>query len=583
MDPDVLPRSRADVPTGAESEANSATPRTWRAVPWGPLISIALAAVSTGYFYRGFFGSGFQLFQGDNQDGRLTAWISSHWWNPFLFSDNWRDLGIFFPIPSTLGFSDTFLITGVLSAPLGWMGFSSSVGFQWALIFVSLTGYVSAVVLFRVGPRASWPIANLGAFSLVFANGLIAGSSHPQLILWQWAPLVVLLLLWAARAHTRLGKFGWGLSAGVVIGALTYSAFLVGWLLVIGLALIFLLCLPLIWARGLLLGFVRRLWIVAASLALGIVSWVPALIATYLWVLQQTGGRSLESVMLFALDPREIFNITDTNLLWGRAVPSLVGEGNISSASEVSFQPTYVLILAGVAVVIAVGRRLRVTGPWQLLAFSSALAGLITLWWPVNFGDLFIWELTSQLPGSSATRAIGRVNLLSASLLCFGVFVCLAVWRQATRSRIEIAVILSVAALIAFEQVNSVIMQRHDSRRIDDLAAIGPPPSECSSFLVTKGKLPAEFFPLVQVDAGLVARMHAVPTWNGYSGAEPSGYGLQVWDSPMYWADAGYWRDSFGLADPCGLDLEQGVWVSAEITGARIEEARSAWLSGKGL
>jgi len=123
------------------------------------------------YFYRGFFRSGLNLTQGDSGDGRLTEVIAGHWRAPFQFDGGLTDTGIFFPFGQGLMYSDTLMAFGILTIPSVGLGLNPSVAFQWSLIVTSAIGYLSSLVLLRIGPRAPWPIAITASFVATFSNG----------------------------------------------------------------------------------------------------------------------------------------------------------------------------------------------------------------------------------------------------------------------------------------------------------------------------------------------------------------------------------------------------------------------------
>ena len=144
--------------------------RNWQGAAWWALSGLILMA-GLWYFYRGFFRSGLNLTQGDSGDGRLTEVIAGHWRAPFQFDGGLTDTGIFFPFGQGLMYSDTLMAFGILTIPSVGLGLNPSVAFQWSLIVTSAIGYLSSLVLLRIGPRAPWPIAITASFVATFSNG----------------------------------------------------------------------------------------------------------------------------------------------------------------------------------------------------------------------------------------------------------------------------------------------------------------------------------------------------------------------------------------------------------------------------
>ena len=77
--------------------------------------TVALIACAAGLviFFRSFFLSGGDLIIGDMADGQLIQSIHEHWYRVFRGLDGWLDMGFFYPVGNELGFSHTFLLSGI--------------------------------------------------------------------------------------------------------------------------------------------------------------------------------------------------------------------------------------------------------------------------------------------------------------------------------------------------------------------------------------------------------------------------------------------------------------------------------------
>src|SRR5690606_16814084 len=118
---------------------------------------------------------------------------------------------------------------------------------------------------------------------------------HPQLVLVNWIP-VVILLTWASfRSERRPSAVVLGGAAGALLGLLTYSAYYVGWFAVLALA-VFVIAFAILRATG---GQLPELITLARSHTRTLVSFgvgagvalVPFLL-TYVPVLDDTTGRT---------------------------------------------------------------------------------------------------------------------------------------------------------------------------------------------------------------------------------------------------------------------------------------------------
>lgn len=553
------------------------------ATRFGPVAATVTGVVVVAYLNWGFLTSGLRRYQGSDGDGRLTTWITSHWWEPFQFSTNFRDMGIFFPVPSTLGYSDTLFITGVVTYPLGQLGLETPVILQLFYVALAGLGYACAVLFMRRGPGASWWISILTACLVVAPSGLVTAAVHPQLLYWQLFPVIMLMALALSPRKPLRMRVVSAAGLGLIIGALTYSAPSIGWLLIASLIMATLLIVIASFVdHSFSLRQVTSTAWPALMAFLALLLWTPLLLATYLPTLMTAGDRIAEDYERFVLLPADIVTVGPGNVVWGVS-HSLLGDSSPAMrVGEAGFGPTPILLLLCLLAFVVASIRLRSSTPWSRIGWACLGVGFILLLMPVQFGDFLLWEWLWHIPGATSTRAIGRIHLAAALWMAMGLGIMVSQWQAKKQWTWRGIVTGSLIGLVLLaEQIGIVSPQQHDAERNQLLANVGPPPADCESFLLTSSLLPQDSSVVSSVDAQVVGRLWALPTWNGYSGAAPKGWGL-IPQTEMYWADAGYWKDSYRLDNPCGLDLENLRWVSADIMGNRIDTARRAWLVANG-
>lgn len=528
----------------------------------GPLAATVAGLLGLYYFYRGFFTAG--LAQGDHGDGRLTQVIAAHWANPFQFSGGLLDLGIFYPFGGGLMYSDSMLSFGILSAPLDWAGLDPTIAFQWSLIATSAIGYAATVLLLRLGPRSPWLVAVPIALIVCFSNGLLVASNHPQLIALTLAPLPVLMWLLSVRAQGRPVKWAGAIAAGATFGLISYTAFYVGWSLTLAAALIALFA----W---LISGF-RRPSLTSIGLtasrgllaAAGAAPFVGLLIATYLPLMLADQGRSLDEVRLFALAPRDLLGVSPHNVAWAWLLEHVVGP---LSDEEFAMAPTPLILLASllaaawIVVQVVTGRSRRWRDPWVLAGSALIATGLVFWLLPVQWGDVFPWEVVFAVPGASALRAIGRVELVAGALLSFGLALLITAWtRRGNRSAGRLALVGIVLSLIVLEQFNARVKQEVVIADVQQIRDTPAPPEACTSFVL----LPPFYGPRPrdsQTDAAIIAQTHGIPTWNGGSGGAPDGWSL--WDmanTDGYLAAIEDYRNRLAIDGACTVIARVGDW-----------------------
>lgn len=560
-----------------------------RSVGWFAT-AVGCGVVGIVYFYRGFFLGEPTMLQGNVGDGALTMFISNHWSTGTMALNPWRDLGFFYPTPDTLGYSDTMFLFGVFEWPMTVFGVPQPLRFQSALIAVSVVGYAGSVALLRIGPRVSWPLSIAGALVFAFGSGVYIASDHPQLLAFNFLPVAGLLAVGVRRLSSWLSGLA-AVGCGLLTALIVYTAFYIGWFILLSFGLLGVLVIlfeglsrrsVLSWKKA-----VSRLAAFVAGLALGLVPFAY----TYGPVLAQGRHRSIAETAAFGLSPGDLFNVSPSNLLWGKIVsqPGLIPAPHLGNG-EFSMAPTPLLTLLAVVLGIWAARKLKLLTAWGHVGLASAAAGLLLWVAPLKVGSFFPWaETFHRLPGGEAVRAVGRVELVAGILLIFGVVILLQLWlaqRRGSGRNFRTACTALVTCVVLFEQVQMFPMQAIPIAWLDELARVPAPPAECQSFVVTH-KRRADDPPFVpQNEAALVAQRLGLPTWNGYSGFTPAGW--ELWDvgTAKYRQQILAWGTAYGvLAHACGLNLETGSWLApkalrAFATNDTIAQPRGAAVVG---
>ena len=539
-------------------------------VQWLLVSLVGLLGIS--YFYRGFFQSGFRLVQGNFFDGRLTLTINQHWSNPLQFG-SFMDTGIFHPLSQGLMYSDTFLVHGLTSAPLIWLGLDASIAFQITLILISLVGFMTTVAFLRL-VGSPWFVA-IGAGLLVnFSNGMLVASDHPQLITLSLFPAVLLLLLLSALSRRALRQFLYSLTAGVLSGLILYSAFYVGWTLALGSALLLMISLVTLTRlqRISICRYFTRLRM--SGFALGTVPFAILMLVTYLPLLQSGIVRELDDVSAFALTPKDLLGVSPTNLIWSLPLSHVLGT---LRDEEYAMAPTPFLLLVG-AVALGWALRRRTASPLIGVGIASTTVGFLLWLLPIKWGSVFPWVVVYQIPGASAIRAIGRVEIVANLFLVFGLALIATVVSRSHRGPRLLIVGAAITAVLLVEQINTRVEQRVEVDQVAELRNLPAPSIECRSFFIappldTRRIYPYQSDPVIDagislgITAQIIARAQGIPSLNGYSGGEPPGWPLgpsTLIDYPIYEAELQRYVRDLALTDVCGLNLHDGTWFRYE-------------------
>ena len=529
---------------------------------------VAIGLIASIYFYRGFFRSGFELVQGNFFDGRLTLTISQHWADPWQFG-SFMDTGIFYPLGQGLMYSDTFLVQGIVSAPLIWLGVDASIAFQVILILISFVGYLSTVAILRL-VGSNWLIAITAGLLANFSNGMLVASAHPQLITLSLFPAALFFMVLSAQSVQRSRQLIFAGLAGALYGLILYSAFYIGWLLALGLffaLVLWLLASPTQARRALL---ARLSWQRLLASIFGFAPFVLLTVYTYLPLLQSGIVRELQDVAAFAPTPKDLLGISPTNVVWSLPLSHLLGT---LRDEEFAMAPTPFLLFVSVALLVW-GIRRRTASPLMSIGISLTGTGLLLWLLPIKWGSVFPWIVIYQIPGASAIRAIGRIEIVAGFFLVLGIALIATILMRSFNTSRALWVSAVIVALLLVEQLNTRIEQKVDVADVAALRALPAPGIQCDSFFIappldTRRIYANQGDPVIDagialgVTAQIIARSQGIPSLNGYSGGEPLEWPLgpaTLIDYPAYDAQLQRYTEDFGLTDVCGLSLQDGTW-----------------------
>lgn len=519
-------------------------------------LALGTALTGVGYFYRYFFSSSFSRFQGDFGDGRLTSIIASNWWELATYSSGWRSLGIYYPSANALGYSDTLFISGVLVTPFRLIGLSPSLTFQITLIIFSFFSYFFLIKFLREGVGANWAIAISGSFIFTFSNGLFLASNHPQLLYYLLIPVILYLFLRLLKNKKKLTLKAFFL--GVFIGLIIVSAFYIGFYLILAF-LLFLIFFIILTGNTYLKKDVLKALVFTA---LGGLITLPLFLSIYLPVLAEGKSRSFDIIKSYSIRPSELFNMGETNLIWGFVIKKYFSEMMRINDGEYSMAPTWLLLVSSFLLLVYLLFTLKNHGPWGQISLSILLTGLVFWLLPVNFSKVFLWEVIYSVPSADAIRAIGRIHIFAAGLLTLGSMIALSIIWQNQKKNIVISIfMLILLAFLSLEQINRLPQQNNFAERELILKEISSAPSVCESFVVIASLVSDEPNWTTQMDAVALTQMLKLPTWNGYTGNTPEGWRLLNINDDAYYVNVLDWKIHNNIENGCGLDLEKNAWL----------------------
>lgn len=527
------------------------------------LLPIVVWACSSALIFRRSLRTGFDILPGDELDSRLILRIQEHWFRFFSGKADWLDLGMFYPTPNSLGFSDTFFLYGLthsLFRSLGLDIFHAGIANLFLLSAIGFFGmYLLCRTTFKFTPSLSLFLATmLICFSPV---NMTMKYMHTQIFSIWYIPWVAILgyKFFETLDAPLKRNARWAIAFAASFALSLYNAVYIPWFLsiyllaVISIGLLGFLVtnkrnekttLPTtFWKR--LTGnlqacsrYILQRWgkfgILAVSFSLSLFPFF----LTYLPILKISKGHDFSAALRSLPYPIDLINTTPWSLVWGWLAPVPHIQNHGFGLPLISF------ILSSVTLAYALFfYRSKESGVKSQL-FVRALAGGVLICWilMIQVDGRSLWIIPYELiPGASAIRVIYRFNVL----LCLPILLIWGIGSEQVWSRINTKPISSLRAIttyaaiallggfLVFEQ--TIVDTRPDnydwnlkrSKIQERLAEIPPPPDEASIFFVTPYKEEGNRNDLrSQLEAWAIAQDYDLKTMNGYSGILPKYFRL---------------------------------------------------------
>ncbi|ABD07927.1 conserved hypothetical protein [Rhodopseudomonas palustris HaA2] len=540
-------------------------------------------AAAAAIAFRSSLLSSFDLVFGSPGDGRLIAYLHEHLFNALRGRAEFLSPPFYFPQKNVLGYTDAFLLDILPYSALRALELDAFVASQVLAIALSLVCFVASLVILVRYLGLSPAIAICAAVLITFPNNLMVktAEAHPNFFALYYVPCIVLLALWAIEDFPRPTK--WSLVraglTGLLFGLLFSTLFYIAWLFVFT-ALFALSAVAVMRGRAM----VSMVWTnirpcsaLLAAAAIGFAVGIVPLLMIYLPALHELSGRTFREYLSFAPFPKDLINVSHTNLVWGWLVERLLGK--VDHERVLAVTPLLTAFVLGLAYVVRKARRPGQAVPWQLVLGIACIAVWALSWLlTLRIGSVSVfWIPYKIVPGAVAIRAAGRIQLLVHLWLVVGLAVLLQHWITTAplgrlRARQAIAGLLLAVCLV--EQINlqpGELSRRDEFARLD---AVPAPPADCEVFVVNAG--PPSDISLKEVDAMWISMRLGLPTINGNSGWSPPGWRLD--DIKMDYDDAlRRWIKQAGVTQRiCQYQRDTQVWSAYDPTPPALRPTADA-------
>ena len=536
--------------------------------------TVALIACAAGLaiFFRSFFLSGGDLIIGDMGDGQLIQSIHEHWYRVFRGLDSWLDMGFFYPVSNELGFSDTFLLTGIPYTALRALGVDMYIAYELTQMLLLVVGFFGMYHwLNKYRGINSW-ISIWGAFVFVIASPiyLSARNSHIQVLSVWMIPLILIFLEAFIGSYQRAS---WKpavlfLLISIIFGALLYSTFYAAFFLSLGVLLLVLISIVIHGPRKTVEVLVppRKTWkfLIPGLLVAGL--WIGLFLWTYLPVHRDQGGHSIHSVLASLPHVWDLLNHSKSNLLWGRfSFLSWDYDADVSWVWTYELGLTFTFAVTVLVFAISIIRNRRQWNGKSPDVVLSAFVLVIVLILMIKVWKVSLWALVYySLPGADAIRVIPRINaaLMVPGLFLFCCFIQALLRSPSFRNR-SIASVFMV--LVAVEQVHLVensSISRAERKALYERIPTPPADVDAVYFL---GEPTWGWHKGVTINSAMyLSQKLGIPTVNGRSGMSPPNWLMGEMGVNVTPHNLVQWAKLHSMTDKvyyCNMD--SGEWLGA--------------------
>lgn len=565
---------------------------------WEKWLAAGVCMVAVAVFFRQQIWNQFSFLSGDRHDGVIVVALLEHWFNVFKGLSHWASPNYFFPYDKTLSYNDGYFLYGCIYSVFRALSIDPMLAAELVNVTLKVIGFASFLLAMRrmLGLRYEWAL--LGAVLFTISNNTYLQIVHAQMLAVAFVPLIALFLHEAYQAllHARRRRLlCHGALAALLFAALLMTSAYTAWFFALFLSIMFglqIACLRGAAAARLRGALTRHRGTVLLIGLIGVLGLLPFAQA---YVFGHHGRRAWEEVLVHSPSILDSINVGANNLLFGDVfnfLSSHCAACDIGNGERESGIGPILLLLAMVAIVSVIARRLRGGADQHGLLLGMALACAVTWLLTVRVGPYTGWFLVHKFwPGGSGLRVVARIFIVLSVPM-----IALAVWYLSTRAaRWGRVAAGAVCALLIAEEINlSPTVGQDRYQQLDRAVAIPAPPPGCRAFFTTESpdsdnSEGAAFVPASlthNVDAMVIAEVLNLPTINGHASFTPRDWNFDAPTRADYQARVTRYAQAHDISGLCRLDLNSKQWATdlstprATMTLAYWDFARAAGVDG---
>ncbi len=546
------------------------------------LICWAILLIGEIVFFRNVLTN--DLLFGDNGDGRLTMLFTEHWYHVFTGQQSLANMGFFYPVTNTLGYSDIFFTFGLLHTLLRFLGCDVFIAFKTTLMLVHLFGTYSCFYYLKrqLKVNSFWSLFGTMAFS--FSPSYALHLAHTQLFTLSFLPVQAIFItqFFQDFSNTKNLKFiknhrlapsqkVAAYASLITFALILYNAWYIAFFIILGACVTMLILI--LYA---LINYSRKewryhyqqfvIWLVKNSREIGIFlisafALMLPFVILELPVLHMAGGYNYKDLLRHLPEPIDLINVTPQNFAIGKFISKLyLVERQLSMEVEQGY--SLIVWLTFIVLLIEVIKNQHRQKKNYLLASTIIIANIILCLKLSSNGVSFWYFIYHFFPGGHSVRAVGRYLLF----LSFPLSVVIALMGHQLTADKKIKhrlcyQVLLLSLLFVFNQRRDgavAVWHGHEKTFIEEAAT---QPASCQAFFMVNPDPNSKSANHSQIDAYQLSDKFLLPTINGYSGQEPPNWHPIVGITNKTYLSAVYsWIKSHQLQHLCIYDQVNNSW-----------------------
>ncbi len=537
------------------------------------------------FFFRNLWGT--DLLIGDNIDGRLTNFITEHWWSFFHGRESFGELAMLYPVKNAIGYSDMFLGFGIIHSVLRLFSIDMYDAYTYTLITMHCIGTLSMFYLCykKLALSMLWSLFATIAFQ--FSSTYSLHLLHTQLMALSILPIITIFIVDFFNKYHQNRNYNIPAYLGIfTFVLLIYNSWYIAYFAAVFALVFILVYLCLILSNHIKLYLlwtpIKKMWSSIARYALFAIILLVPFVYISLPIIRQSGGFSYAEFTKLMPEFVDIINVGENNWMLGKFIAylGLAERGytwhNMSGYSIILLMFFILSMFWGFKFINLQSRLKNVTETdkcW-LLAIKAIFISIIIcqlLVIRLSANGVSLWGILYHiLPGASSVRFINRFMLwLSFPMALVTAYVA-DKYSPFKNGKKKIIVLCVLGLLFASNINKNGIPSWHKNETIGVATKVALPPQDAKIFFIINDDYNLPHNSCEAMDAYEIASTYHLKTINGITGRFPKDWHLG--DKNHYNQAVKEWVNHNKLENVYAYDKGNNVWIPYEEYIADIQQ-----------